>query len=207
MRLITLNVALMCMTVGYNPTLASARKAIESPPSVPLPSARWEGSVAEQLGLTPSDRHPSGILRLTRIDNTRYGPALVLEMEQSGTDTIIFRRIDAIGGYDRPYSVVKRDEFAIKRSFREAAFLVLDRLLPEGERKRIAAKYHVFGCSIDGELVAVSVETRGDYDLSMTRRSACAQDRAADPIRKMEALFERLFATARKEASAASTRR
>ena len=95
------------------------------------------------------------------------------------------------------------------------AFAMLDKLTAQRERAGIIATgVNIEGCSIDGILTAVSIETRDELAQSLTRYNSCRGSNEwpgglfepgvkippapppfpDDPVQEMEAMFEGLFA-------------
>lgn len=174
----------------------------------------WERSFADELGLAPPRRYALGVLRFSRLDGTREGPALVLELAEELNGSILLRRIEAQGGYGKPYRVVRLTEKSVRGKFEEKAYAILDLLSDPAERRAIrnaGPEANVQGCTIHGELIAVEVETRDELPISFARRSACRGSvmRAPngiygaityedvlpkDPILTIEPLFEAMMA-------------
>lgn len=176
---------------------------------------KWDVRFAQALGLPPTARYARGVVRFSRLNNTRYGPVLILEIADLGDGKVLLRRVEGMGGYGRPYKAVRTIEGKAEAPFQDIAFAMLDRLTAREERSGIKATgIDIEGCSIDGNLIAVSIETREELPQSLTRYNTCKVSTEIpeglfepgvkippapppfpdDPVPAMEAMFEAFLA-------------
>lgn len=151
------------------------------------PRISWERRLANELGLPPAEEYGLGMLRFSRVDNHPDSPALVLEIREEPGKKVVMRRLESTGGFGTPRRILKASERARSADFQQLAFEVLDRLTDPSERRAISKagpEANVQGCTIDGRLIAVQVETRDELPISLTRRTACRPSvmRARDGI-------------------------
>jgi hypothetical protein len=181
-------------------------------PSV-VPWESWDDKLAKAVGLSPVDRYAAGVLRFSRTSPS--GRHFLMEIADLGEDTVLFRRIEVEGEYDRPRKVTRVIERKAQAPFQDMAFAMLDKLTAQKERAGIVATGVGKICaSHHGERTAVSVETRNQLAQSLTRYDSCRGSvefprglealgvkipptpppYPDDPVFEIEAMFERLFA-------------